>query len=244
MISSLLAWLRHLRFLQLTLFFVIVLLSLPFRTDHPFFNIVFQLLLINALVVTLSASGSTRILRWLMLGLWALGEGLYLRLLFVLGPHPPRQDVVIVAICFLLMEVVLVTAILPYIYQTRRVTLDTIFAAVMAYFLISCIFANLYSLIYLGNNQAYNLTLTPAPDMFYSTYTEMMYFSLVTIVGVGYGDIVPLLPFPRMLAAMEGVLGHFYIAVFVAWLVGTFISQSLQSSEQQAAKEQQEPIDN
>ena len=69
-----------------------------------------------------------------------------------------------------------------------------------------------------------------------------MYFNLITIVGVGYGDIVPLLPFPRMVAAIEGVLGHFYIAVFVAWLVGTFISQSLQQGEKQAPEEPKEPM--
>lgn len=215
MISSLLAWLRHLRFLQLTVFFVFVLLTLPFRTDHPFFNIVVQLLLLNALVVTLSASGSARMLRWLMMGLWLLGETLYLRALFVSGPHPPPGDVVVVIISFMLMMVVCVAAILPYIYHTRRVTLDTIFAAVMAYFIISSIFGNLYSLLYIRDPHTFNLTLTPVPDLFFSTYTEMMYFSLVTIVGVGYGDIVPLLPFSRMLAAVEGVLGHFYVAVFV-----------------------------
>ena len=55
----------------------------------------------------------------------------------------------------------------------------------------------------------------------------MIYFSLITIVGVGYGDILPLLPFPRMLAAVEAVVGHFYMAVLIGWLVGMFISQAL-----------------
>ncbi len=243
MISSILAWLRHLRFLQLTVFFVFVLLTLPFRTDHPFFNIVFQLLLFNVFVVTLSASGSKRLLRWILVGPCALGEMLYLRMIFLLGPGEHRWEVVAIAICFMLAMAVCVTAILPYIFQTREVGLDTIFAAVMAYFFISCIFANLYSLLYLADIKNFNLTLPASPNQFYSVYTTMIYFSLVTIVGVGYGDIVPLLPFPRMLAAIEGVLGHFYIAVFVAWLVGTFISQALQRSEQEAPKESKEPME-
>lgn len=237
MIRSIVAWFRHLRFFQLTIFFVFVFLTLPLRSEHPIFNLAVQLLLFNALVVTLSASESRRFLRWLMIGFWTLGEGLYVRVLFVLGPHPPHEDIMLVVISFILMMIVLISAILLYVYHSKRVSLDTIFAAVMAYFLINCIFANLYTLLYLVNPNTFNLAPTTTHDVFYSLYTEMMYFSLITIVGVGYGDIVPLLPFPRILAAMEGVLGHFYIAVFVAWLVGMFISQSLQQSEKRVTKE-------
>lgn len=244
MISTLLPWLTHLRFLQLSIFFVLVLLTLPFRAEHPLFNMVAQLLLFNAFVVTLSACGSKRVLRWLLAGFWALGEGLYLRVLFVLGPGNHSGEVSVVLICFMLMMAVCVAAILPYIFQTRQVTLDTIFAALMAYFIIGSIFANLYSLLYLADPNSFNLPRTTNCDQFYTIYTEMIYFSLITIVGAGYGDIVPLLPFSRILAAMEAILGHFYVAVFVAWLVGTFISQSLQQERKEIAKAEQEPMDN
>ena len=78
---------------------------------------------------------------------------------------------------------------------------------------------------------------------FYAVLTELTYFSIITISGVGYGDIVPMLPFPRILAAVEGVLGHFYIALLVAWLVGTYISQSIQAREQTAPTGQVEPME-
>jgi hypothetical protein len=35
MLKDFFEWFKHLRFLQLTLFFLFVLLSLPLRTDHP-----------------------------------------------------------------------------------------------------------------------------------------------------------------------------------------------------------------
>ncbi|MFZ5449839.1 MAG: ion channel [Thermodesulfobacteriota bacterium] len=242
MISSLLARLKHLRFFQLTIFFIFVLLTLPFRTEHPFFNIVIQLLLFNSLVVTLSASGSSRTLRWLLVLFWTLGEGLHLRGLFILGPGSHLLNVSLVVTCFMLMMAVCVGAILLFIFKTHRVTLDTIFAALMAYFFISSIFANIYSLLYLMDPNSFNLPPAIGRDQFYAVYTEMIYFSLITVVGAGYGDIVPLLPFPRLLAAMEAVLGHFYVAVFVAWLVGTFISQSIQQEEKQAPEVPKEPM--
>jgi voltage-gated potassium channel len=56
--------------------------------------------------------------------------------------------------------------------------------------------------------------------------TELLYFSLVTLSTVGYGDIVPLSGMARTVTALEGVTGVRYIAITVALLVGRFRSQS------------------
>ncbi len=56
--------------------------------------------------------------------------------------------------------------------------------------------------------------------------TELLYFSLVTLSTIGYGDIVPLSGVARILAALEGVTGVLYIAITVALLVGRFRNES------------------
>ena len=55
--------------------------------------------------------------------------------------------------------------------------------------------------------------------------TDLLYFSLVTLATIGYGDIVPLSGEARILAALEGVTGVLYIAITVALLVGRFRSE-------------------
>jgi hypothetical protein len=52
--------------------------------------------------------------------------------------------------------------------------------------------------------------------------TELLYFSLITLSTIGYGDIVPLSGEARILAALEGVTGVLYIAITVALLVSRF----------------------
>lgn len=52
--------------------------------------------------------------------------------------------------------------------------------------------------------------------------SELLYFSLVTLSTVGYGDIVALDSEVRMLAALEGVAGVLYIAITVALLVSAY----------------------
>jgi voltage-gated potassium channel len=56
--------------------------------------------------------------------------------------------------------------------------------------------------------------------------TEMVYFSLVTLATLGYGDILPSSPFTQMLAVLEAVIGQLFMTVLVAWLVGMFISHN------------------
>ena len=54
--------------------------------------------------------------------------------------------------------------------------------------------------------------------------SDWLYFSFVTMSTLGYGDISPITPIARMLAYMQAVFGLFYIAILVAGLVGTYIS--------------------
>jgi len=48
---------------------------------------------------------------------------------------------------------------------------------------------------------------------------ELLYFSLITMTTVGYGDITPVLPVARMTAAIEAVLAQLYIAIIIARMV-------------------------
>ncbi len=53
-------------------------------------------------------------------------------------------------------------------------------------------------------------------------HAELLYFSLVTLSTVGYGDVVPLQGEVRILAALEGITGVLYVAITVALLVSAY----------------------
>ena len=48
----------------------------------------------------------------------------------------------------------------------------------------------------------------------------LTYFSFMTLTTVGYGDVLPNSGSARAAVTLEAVLGHFYLAVLVARLVG------------------------
>ena len=243
MYRNLVAWSRSLRFLQLAVSIILFLLILPFMGGHPYISFLSQFVLLNALLVSLSASDRLPRLRWVLVALWTAWMVLFFKYSLFPGPGPHRLELVLAMSFYLLFLLGCIAAILTYVFRSPRITLDTIFAAMVAYFLLSIIFASLYSLLFSFNPGCFNLVVANTPGEPHLLMTEMVYFSLSTIVGVGFGDILPLLPFPRMLAVVEAVLGHFYMAVLIGWLVGMFISQALRPSPEPMAPESPGPPD-
>ena len=102
-----------------------------------------------------------------------------------------------------------------YLRNSRSVAQAHLYTAVNIYLLLGLLWATLYLAIdafYPGSIQAGSS----------DRQTELLYFSLITLSTIGYGDVVPLSGEARILAALEGVTGVLYIAITVALLVGRF----------------------
>ena len=63
------------------------------------------------------------------------------------------------------------------------------------------------------------------------TLGDTLYFSVVTITTLGYGDITPVSDSAHMLAYMEALFGQLYIAVLLAKLVATHISSKARAGD-------------
>ncbi len=92
--------------------------------------------------------------------------------------------------------------------------------AIAEAFISYLVIATAYSLLYWILNHvvdgAFNQTI---PSTQAGTF---LYFSMVTLTSVGYGGIVPLNPFVRIVAALESMSGIFFVAVVVARLVSSY----------------------
>lgn len=116
-----------------------------------------------------------------------------------------------------------VVIIVPALFLRRQVTLDTIFGAVIVYLLAALAFAFAFGLIEYsapGSFSGLPEEMAGRPGL---TSDAMMYFSLVSITTMGYGDIVPVSELARSFAVLEGVFGQLYLAVMIARLVGLHI---------------------
>jgi voltage-gated potassium channel len=218
------ARLRPAGFAQLTLFLGIILLATLLRQERQIFWVLLQLVFLNALLVSLSASDTRQPLRWAFMGVWAAGFGAKLgATLTARVESTPWWGLATSSLAFILLTGCAIV-VLVYIFRSHRVTLDVMFAAVTAYLLIAHAFAALYSLVFHLDSQSFRLPEWIERGSVEPVRTEMVYFSLVTLATLGYGDILPSSPFTQMLAVLEAVIGQFFMTVLVAWLVGMFIS--------------------
>jgi uncharacterized membrane protein len=117
--------------------------------------------------------------------------------------------------------------ILRFAFRRQQLSADGVFATVAVYLLIALIFAQLYLLTLAWNPAAFNLPAAAdrAPQLLQN---DLLYYSVVTLATVGYGDILPVSELARGLATLEAVVGQFYVAVVVAVFVGMYASQRRQ----------------
>ena len=60
-----------------------------------------------------------------------------------------------------------------------------------------------------------------------NTLTEqLMYFSFITLLTIGYGDIAPITPLAQKASILLGLVGQFYLVIVTAVVVGKFINQN------------------
>lgn len=55
---------------------------------------------------------------------------------------------------------------------------------------------------------------------------ELIYYSYITLMTIGYGEIVPAIPSARKAAVFIGLLGQLYLVVLTAIIVGKYINQT------------------
>ncbi len=113
------------------------------------------------------------------------------------------------------------TGLFSYLRNSRAVAREELYTAVNIYLLLGLLWAAIYLAIDSFSPGSIQTGSDPADRQ-----TELLYFSLITLSTVGYGDIVPLSGPARILTALEGMTGVLYIAITVALLVGRFRSES------------------
>ncbi|TVZ42088.1 ion channel [Alteromonadaceae bacterium 2753L.S.0a.02] len=109
-----------------------------------------------------------------------------------------------------------------YIFKARVVSTNVIYAAMCIYLLIGFIWAAVFSNIHHYFPEAYNFANAEMYQAIQGNIemSHFVYFSFVTLSTLGYGDITPVHTVAQSWAAVEAMVGQFYVAIVLARLVG------------------------
>ena len=111
-------------------------------------------------------------------------------------------------------------AIFHHFHSRSRNLRNAIAEAFIGYLVIATAFSQIYWILNRFVDHAFNQVIDSAQR------GAFLYFSMVTLTSVGYGGIVPLNPYVRMVAALESMCGIFFVAVVVARLVSSYHLES------------------
>lgn len=122
-----------------------------------------------------------------------------------------------------LFIVISAISIVDKVILNARVTMETLRGVICVYLMIGFAFAFAYVLIeYLVPNSF--LLDEGAREFYVHTHllSQMMYFSFVTLLSIGFGTINAVQDAAQTIVIIEGMIGQFYVAILVARLIGVY----------------------
>jgi hypothetical protein len=123
---------------------------------------------------------------------------------------------------------VMVTAVMIVIFndvlKRSEVDMDAVLGVCCVYLLLGLGWDVIYGLIEWQIPNSFSLPAGrpsadggPGPHVIQS---ELLYFSLITMTTVGYGDITPKSPPAKIFAALQAMMTQLYVAIVIARMVG------------------------
>ncbi len=201
----------------------------PFIESHlaQLLVLIFFVLLLVSGTVAVAQSGLFRVAAYVV-----AGAALVFTILREAAPSPAMTvcwEFTVLAYFFLLIVFILIQ-----VYREGPVTAHRVRGAIAVYLLIGITWSIIYQLIALFIPGAFSFPPSMASNPGErECRSALTYFSFVTMTTLGYGDIVPVHPVPRMFVIFEALIGQLYPATLLARLISLAMTGSREREGQE-----------
>lgn len=200
---------------------VVLHFAYPLTLHGPLGSVAYTLLypVVVFLGVRLVRPAGERLLPVAVLSAVFLAFGLW----SALNPDEPLARLGLFTV-IVLFQGYLIRELLAFVFRHRRNQAcgpQLIMAAICAYLLLGGVFAALFGIVEALWPGGFEDSLAPEEPV---GWQELTYLSFVTLVTLGYGDMVPLTPWARSLATAESVAGTLFLTTVIARIVGAYVS--------------------
>jgi Ion channel len=197
---------------------VVLFLSLPFVEEMPAGRVIQDAMLTVVLTSAVFAVGGRRrtVLVWAVVLLAPALAGRWIDRLFPELLHPA-----VTATASLAFVAFVIAQLFAFIFRATRVDSEVLCAGVASYLMLALLWANAYVLAWDLDPHSFGFTAGTPPAEGMKIFNSI-YFSMITLSTVGYGDIVPFTRPAKTLAMMEAMTGTIYIAVIISRLVAMY----------------------
>jgi hypothetical protein len=114
-------------------------------------------------------------------------------------------------------------SIIADVMTKTKVTFETLRGVICAFFLVAIGFAYLFWVLeYITPGSFANQGQPYSIFDYAESISSLLYFSFVTLLTIGYGDIIAVKDVAQTAVVFEGMTGQFYVAILVARLVSLY----------------------
>lgn len=106
------------------------------------------------------------------------------------------------------------------IWQTKEVNSEMVSAVLCGFIVLGISGAYLFAFVEVLHAGSF-ANLSRGVHMF----KELIYFSFISILSIGYGDIYPITTLARKATLFIGILGHFYNVIVFGIVIGKYIAK-------------------
>jgi hypothetical protein len=107
-----------------------------------------------------------------------------------------------------------------YILRAREVTISVVAAVLCGFIMLSLIGGYFFIIIEVFQTGSFRNLNEGTGGI-----SDLIYFSFITVLTIGYGEITPYTSLAKNAVVFFGLLGHFYSVVVIGVIIGKYISR-------------------
>ena len=191
---------------------------------HEFFeNTLLPLLYLISIVAGILMISKKKKLLWFFIGLFFIAA-------FIFGSdmisRTANTDSILIRLSiYFVFHIIVTWNIIQQVWKAKRVTKNVIMGLMSGYISLGFLAFFLFMSIELTHPGAFEGILMDSSDLEVRS-DSILYYAYITLLTIGYGEIVPTIPIAQKAAILVGLIGQFYMVIITAVVVEKYIKHS------------------
>ena len=138
----------------------------------------------------------------------------------------PSNDLQYKFFIYFLFYVVISIEIIMQVWNTKRVDRKVIIGLMSGYVSLGLIAFFIFTFIEIFHPNSFSGTLMTSSANLIEKLDSLLYYSYITVLTIGYGEIIPVTPVAQKAAILTGLMGQFYLVIITAVVVEKYIKHN------------------
>lgn len=199
---------------------VAVLFGSLFFPEDFYENILLPILILFSIASGINLISGHKQLMWFFIVLFL--AAIYLFGADLLVRTANNERILLRMSIYLLFTAVIALSLIKQVWRAKTMTDNVIMGLISGYISLGFMSFFLFMLIELTHPGAFKGVLLESNDYLVKS-DAIMYYAFITLLTIGYGEIVPVIPIAQKAAIFTGLAGQFYLIIIMTVVLEKYI---------------------